>query len=166
MRYALCVQGRSILVSDLVIREAAPDDLPRIIELTAQLLDDPGEDYAATPDAYDRAFAAIMDDARQTLFVAERDGAVIGSLVLVIVPNLGRHGRPYAILENIVVDEGQRSGGVGEAMVRHAIALAEQAGCYKVALTSRTHREHAHRFYERMGFRVGSVGFRIDLPAQ
>jgi ribosomal protein S18 acetylase RimI-like enzyme len=145
------------------IREAIATDLPRLVELTAQLLDDPGEDYAATPEAYDRAFAGIMADSRQTLFVAERDGVIVGSLVLVIVPNLGRHGRPYAILENIVTDAAHRSSGVGEAMMRHALALAEQAGCYKVALTSRLHRTDAHRFYERLGFHVGSHGFRIDL---
>ena len=150
-------------MSDLVIREATAADLPRIIELTAQLLDDAGEVYAATPDAYDRAFAEIMDDKRQTLFAAERDSVIVGSLVLVIVPNLGRHGRPYAILENIVVDATHRSGGIGEAMVRHAVALAEEAGCYKVGLTSRHHRTEAHRFYERLGFRAASVGFRIDL---
>ncbi len=151
-------------MSGLVIREAAAADLPRIIELTAQPLDDPGEDYAVTADAYDRAFAEIIEDKRQTLFVAERNGVIAGSLVLVIVPNLGRHGRPYAILENVVVDAAQRGGGIGEAMVRHAVALADQAGCYKVALTSRHHRADAHRFYERIGFRAASVGFRIDLP--
>jgi len=63
-----------------------------------------------------------------------------------------------------VVDAAQRGGGIGEAMVRHAVALADQAGCYKVALTSRHHRADAHRFYERIGFRAASVGFRIDLP--
>lgn len=150
-------------MGDLQIREAVRADLPRIIELTAQLLDDPGEDYAATPEAYARAFTEIGADQRQTLFVAERGGVVVGSLVLVIVPNLGRHGRPYAVLENIVVDEAHRGGGVGEEMVRHAVALAREANCYKVGLTSRTHRTDAHRFYERLGFRIGSHGFRIDL---
>ena len=148
----------------MVIREATAADLPRIIGLMAQLLDDPGEAYDATPESYDRAFAEICADARQTLFVAEREGVIVGSLVLVVVPNLGRHGRPYAILENIVVDAAHRSGGIGEALVRRAVALAEEAGCYKVGLTSRTHRTDAHRFYERVGFHVGSHGFRIDLP--
>ena len=129
--------------TELLIREATAADLPRIIELTAQLLDDPSEVYESSRDAYDRAFAEIGADPRQTLFVAVRDGQIIGSVVLVIVPNVGRHGRPYAILENIVVDEGHRSGGVGETMVRHAIALAERADCYKVALTSRMHRKDA-----------------------
>jgi GNAT superfamily N-acetyltransferase len=151
-------------MGELAIRKATASDLPRLIELTAQLLDDPSEVYAESRETYDRAFAEIAADPRQTLFVAERDGRVIGSLVLVVVPNLGRHGRPYAILENIVVDEAERSGGIGAAMVRHAVALAEQAGCYKLGLTSRLHRADAHRFYERLGFYVGSHGFRIDLP--
>jgi ribosomal protein S18 acetylase RimI-like enzyme len=153
-------------MGELLIREAVSADLPRIIELTAQLLDDPSEVYADSREAYDRAYAEIVADTRQTLFVAERGGAIVGSLVLVVVPNLGRHGRPYAILENIVTDGAHRSTGVGEAMVRHAIALAEDAGCYKVSLTSRLHRADAHRFYERLGFRIGSHGFRIDLPAK
>jgi GNAT superfamily N-acetyltransferase len=79
------------------------------------------------------------------------------------VPNLGRRGRPTAILENIVVDEAYRSAGIGEALVRHAIEEARRAGCYKAGLTSRTYREDAHRFYERLGFTVGSYGFRMEL---
>ena len=151
-------------MGDVLIREAVAADVPRIIELTAQLLDDPSEVYENAREAYDGAFAEICHDTRQTLFVAERGGEIVGSLVLVIVPNLGRHGRPYAILENIVVDAAHRSSGIGEAMVRHANALAQGAGCYKVVLTSRMHRTDAHRFYERLGFRAASVGFRIDLP--
>ena len=45
----------------------------------------------------------------------------------------------------------------------HAVELARQAGCYKVALTSNKLRDDAHRFYRRLGFIATHKGFRIEL---
>jgi ribosomal protein S18 acetylase RimI-like enzyme len=148
----------------IVIREATLSDLPRVVELIAQLYSDPAqEDFAAARASYERAYAEIAGDPRQTLLVAETGGEIVGTLVLIIVPNLTRRGRPYAILENIVVDAERRSGGIGEALVRRAIEDAQAAGCHKVALMSRVERTEAHRFYGRLGFTLAHVGFRVDL---
>jgi N-acetylglutamate synthase-like GNAT family acetyltransferase len=148
------------------IRPATEADLPRLLELLAQLSLDsrPDEPAAASEQTYRRALQEITTDRRQHLFVLEEEGAVIGTVTLVIVPNLTHNGRPYAILENVVVDEASRSSGHGELLVRHAMAKAERAGCYKLALTSNKQRAAAHRFYQRLGFRAASEGFRIDFP--
>lgn len=151
-------------MGDLTVREADTSDLPRIVELLAQLYSDPAqEDYVAARERYDAAYAEIVADQRQTLFVAERDGAIAGSLVLLVVPNLTRRGRPYALIENVVVDGTHRGARVGEAMMLRAIDAARDAGCHKVALMSRIERKDAHRFYERLGFTPAHVGFRLDL---
>lgn len=148
----------------MIVREATVSDLPGIVELLAQLYADPAqEDYAAAGEQYRRAYTEIAGDPRQTLFVVETDGRIAGTLVLIVVPNLTRRGRPYAILENIVVDAERRNGGIGEALVRHAIDAARRAGCHKVALMSRVERTDAHRFYERLGFTPAHVGYRLDL---
>jgi hypothetical protein len=47
--------------------------------------------------------------------------------------------------------------------MRHLMEAAQQAGCYKLALTSNKQRPDAHRFYQRLGFRAASEGFRIDF---
>jgi GNAT superfamily N-acetyltransferase len=83
--------------------------------------------------------------------------------VLIVVPNLTRRGRSYAIVENVVVDTSQRGARIGEAMMLHAIEAARTAGCHKVALMSRVERKDAHRFYERLGFTPAHVGYRLDL---
>ena len=147
------------------IREATEDDLPRLIELLAQLsLDAPREDAGPPlPRTYSAAFAEIQADPRQRLFVAEAGGRVAGSATLIIVPNLTHQGRPYAIVENVVVDETERGGGLGELLMRHAIAAAGRAGCYKLTLTSNRRRGDAHRFYERLGFVATHEGYRIEL---
>lgn len=147
------------------IREATAADLPRIVELYAMLALNPEQELLSDPPIaeYERAFAEVSADPRQRLLVLESEGRVVGTIVLILVPNISRRGRPYALIENVVVDEGVRGRGYGEALMRYAIDQARDAGCYKVSLTSRTQRADAHRFYERLGFSVSSKGFRIAL---
>jgi GNAT superfamily N-acetyltransferase len=147
------------------IRAATRADLPRIVELLQQLsLDDPREDPGPPlPAAYLEAFDAIQQDPRQQHLVLEIDGQVLGTLVLIVLPSLSHHARSYAILEDVVVDGTARSRGYGELLVRHAIELARQAGCYRVGLTSNQRRLDAHRFYERLGFQPTHQGFKLEF---
>jgi GNAT superfamily N-acetyltransferase len=152
-------------VAQAIIRDVVEADLPRVVELLVQLSpdvphDDPGPPL---PSAYGRAFEEITVDSRQRLLVLEVEGRILGTLALIIVPNLTHGGRPYAIVENVVVDSSERGNGHGEALMRFAMAEAELAGCYKLALTSNKQRADAHRFYRRLGFETRHEGFRIDF---
>jgi glucosamine-phosphate N-acetyltransferase len=60
-----------------------------------------------------------------------------------------------------VAQHAQRQG-IGTALVRHAIAEAERAGCYKVILDC---FDDLVQFYQRMGFQTFNRGLRLDLPA-
>jgi N-acetylglutamate synthase-like GNAT family acetyltransferase len=147
------------------IRDATRADLPRIVELLAQLSIDTSREATGPPlpDAYRRAFDEIAADGRQRLLVLETDGRIAGTLALVIVPNLSHQGKPYAIVENVVVDEAVRGSGYGELLLRHALEEARRAGCYKLSLTSNKQRQDAHRFYQRLGFRATHEGFRVEF---
>jgi GNAT superfamily N-acetyltransferase len=149
----------------LVIRSATRDDLPRLIELLAQLsLDDPREDLGSPrPAEYDAALDEVLSDSRQTLLVAEAGGAVVGTICYIHVPNLSHVGRPYAIVEDVVVDATERGKGYGEALMRRALELAREDGCYKLVFTSNKARTDAHHFYQRLGFKATHEGFRMDL---
>jgi GNAT superfamily N-acetyltransferase len=147
------------------VRLATEADLPRLLELLQQLsLDAPREQVTSPlPQTYRGAFREIEADERQQLFVVEDRGRIVGTACLIVVPNLSHEGRPYALVENVVVDETERGAGYGELLLRHAMAEAQRAGCYKLALTSNKRRPNAHRFYQRLGLRATSEGFRIDL---
>ncbi len=153
------------MASPPTVRLATVEDLPRLIELLAQLSLNAPREALRPPLAenYRRAFDEIANDPRQQLFVLEDRGRIVGSACLVIVPNLTHEGRPYAIVENVVVDEQSRGAGYGELLMRHAMAEAQRAGCYKLALTSHKQRLAAHRFYRRLGFRPTHKGFRIEF---
>lgn len=147
------------------VRLATEADLPRLLELVTQLsLGAAREDLGPPlPGVYRHALHDVLADKRQQFFVVEDGGVVVGTAVLVIVPNLTHQGRPYALVENVVVDETRRGAGYGELLLRHALAEARRAGCYKLSLTSNKQRHDAHRFYRRLGFEATSEGFRVDL---
>ena len=147
----------------LRIRVATQADLPRLVALLSQLHEDAPEDYDGRRERYDAAFAEISADGRQRVYVGDAGTATVATATLIIVPNLTHGGRPYAILENIVIDAAHRSQGHGEAIVRHLVDEARRAGCYKVSLTSNLVRTEAHRFYERLGFRFEQKCYRMDL---
>ena len=87
-----------------------------------------------------------------TLLIAREPdaaGEIAGSLTLAMfrIPT-GRR----AWIEDVVVDAAQRGKGVGEALTREALRVAQEAGATTVDLTSRPSREAANRLYQRIGF--------------
>lgn len=59
-----------------------------------------------------------------------------------------------SIVEDVVVDEKYRRLGIGEALMRRAIELAQEAGANGVSLTSNPQREAANQLYLSMGFEL------------
>jgi GNAT superfamily N-acetyltransferase len=147
-----------------VIRSATPADLPRVVELIVlgtaagrTTREDPA-DMAA----YERALQAI-DAGEGDLFVAQRDGEVIGACQLMVFRHIQARGGLCAEIESVHVHPDHRRGGVGAALIRHAIDSARDLGCYRVQLTSDVVRADAHRFYEGLGFQATHVGFKLYL---
>jgi len=68
--------------------------------------------------------------------------------VCVICPISPRGGRPFALIENVVTLRDHRRCGYGRGVVRHAIELARERGCYRVNLMTGSHSEETLRFYE------------------
>jgi ribosomal protein S18 acetylase RimI-like enzyme len=96
------------------------------------------------------ALLAEVVAAPGTVVLAARDGGeLVGSLTLLLytIPT-GRRGW----IHDVVVDEAARGRGVGEALTLEALRVAAEAGVENVHLTSRPHRDAAHRLYRRLGF--------------
>ena len=147
-----------------IIRLATEEDISRILELYRQLALTTSQAellQSPSPDDYLQVFAEIKWYKGCELLVAEERGEVIGTIVLLIVPNLSHSASPWALVENVVVDEGYRRRGVGRQLMDYAIARAIEAGCYRIVLTSDKRRGDAHRFYQSLGFEASSHGFRL-----
>ena len=152
-------------MSALQFRAAREADLPAIVAMLAD--DELGrerEKAGAEPSpAYRKAFAEISSSGANRIVVAVRDDVVVGTLQLTIIPGLTRQGAKRGLIEAVRVASDARSGGVGEALMQHAIALAKADGCRLVQLTSDKRRARAHEFYRRLGFEASHEGFKLEL---
>jgi predicted N-acetyltransferase YhbS len=146
------------------IRLAEERDVPRIVELYRELtISDSAVEHTRNPSLadYQLVFAEIRSDSRQKLFVAEVQGEVVGTIVLLVVPNLSHNGTPWAFLENLIVTERCRRRGLGRMLLEHAVGLARKSGCYMVELCSDVRRKEAHKLYNSAGFEAQAHCFRL-----
>jgi len=145
----------------LRIRPAVVGDRDGLIALYRQFRSRPVEDVAQA----DAIWARMLAMEALTVLVAERHGTLVGTCLLVVVPNLTSEGRSWAIIENVVTDAAHRRQGIGRAVLAAAVARAWELGCYKVALMTGSRQDSTLRFYEGAGFRRGTkTSFEIRAP--
>jgi len=149
-----------------IVRAAVEDDIPRILELYQDLVITTSQQElkrGSPGDDYQRVFNEIQNMPGYELLVVDENGAVLGTMVLLIIPNLSHSALPWALVENMVVDSSYRRRGLGRLLMDYAIARAREAGCYKLTLSSNKKRPEAHRFYRSSGFEDSAHGFRMYL---
>ncbi|MBT2788248.1 GNAT family N-acetyltransferase [Halomonas sp. SpR1] len=92
-------------------------------------------------------------------------GSMVGTCTINICANLSWSGRPYAIIENVIVSKSHRNQGIGKAILEYATDFAQQAGCYKAALMTGSKEPATHRLYESAGFSASKQGYQIRFNA-
>jgi GNAT superfamily N-acetyltransferase len=117
------------------------------------------DDPVLTPDQADAAWSAMFGSDMMTVFVAEADEALVSSCTLLVIPNLTRGARPYALVENVVTRADYRKRGLARAVLEAALDAAWAADCYKVMLATGSKNPETLRFYERSGFERGGKTF-------
>jgi GNAT superfamily N-acetyltransferase len=146
---------------NFIIRKSAFDDLDRVLGLYPHLFssDAPPPQRKQLEDTW---LKFVSNPAMTCLLVLSNEKP-IGSCCLMIVPNLTRGGRSYALIENVVVHAEYRKRGVGRMVIEEAIRQAKEANCYKIMLLSGVDNKY-HAFYEKLGFdRNRKVGFEMSL---
>jgi len=133
----------------LTKRQARKDDLPALLELYRYLNVDP------IPEIDERItsiWEEILAGKNQRILFAAADGKPVSTCVLIIVPNLTRGARSYAIVENVVTHPDYRKKGYGKAVLDYAREIAAEEDCYKIMLSTGRKDEATLRFYENCGY--------------
>jgi len=149
-----------------LIREADAGDIQEILFLYEQLFlntDQAEENRAIIIREHEKAFFEIKQNPNHHLLVAEVEGIVAGTLAIIIVPNLSHMGKPWAIIEDVIVDRSCRRFGVGSSLMQRAIQLAKEHDCFRVILSSSKQRDGSHKFYESVGLEAYGYSFKAHL---
>lgn len=132
-----------------MVREAEKEDLGSILELYLCLHE------RSVPEASEelcRAWKRILEDEDHHLIVNEVDGRIAASCVCVVIPNLTRGGRPYALVENVVTHTEFRGRGLALACLEYAKEIARRSGCYKMMLLTGSKEKETLAFYRKAGY--------------
>jgi ribosomal protein S18 acetylase RimI-like enzyme len=116
-----------------------------------------------TADADAEILQQVVASPATTLLVARQGDRIVGMCTLATfhIPTGMR-----SWIEDVVVDEATRGGGIGSALVKAAVRLAGDSGARSVDLTSRPERAEANLLYQRLGFsRRETNVYRIQLDA-
>src|SRR5256714_9627476 len=136
--------GKLKVMNDLIIRKAELGDANRIAELSGTL------GYPVNAQAMAQRLARVLKLETHSVFVAERNGEVVG----------WTHGAEQEILElecrgeiwGLVVAEDERGRGVGRRLIEAVENWARDRGLENVSVRSNVVRPESHPFYERIGY--------------
>lgn len=150
------------MTADISIRPATADDLAAIV---AMLADDALGAARESPDdlePYVTAYERLRRDPNQHLMVADRDGGVVGTLQLTIIPACPPGQHPLDHRGRTRARFGARTG-PRRAADRLGGRRVPPPGLLPGPADLRPVRPDAHRFYERLGFTGSHLGFKLQL---
>jgi GNAT superfamily N-acetyltransferase len=151
---------RSAPGARVILRRHQPGDLGWIVHRHGAL-------YAAEY-GYDHRFEAIVarvaadflgthDPERERCWIAERDGEILGGVMLV-----SKSAR-VAKLRLLYLEPKARGLGLGRRLVDECIAFARKAGYRKITLWTQSSLTAARHIYESTGFRLVSSKVHQDF---
>lgn len=133
------------LASEILVRAIEPSDAPRIALLVAQL------GYNRPVDGIRQWIEHLPSRSNeQAAFVACTQSTVCGWIEVAIQNRI--QSEPFALIGGLVVDQNQRSRGIGGMLCARAEQWSRERHLTRIRVTSRSTRADAHRFYLRSGF--------------
>ncbi len=127
------------------IRSAAAHDAAPIADLLGQL------GYPATPEVVLTRLARLAPLHDAVALVAEVEGEVLGVVTGHVFPTIHASSL-VAWLTTLVVSNRHQQAGIGTQLTAAVEHWAREHGAVRISVTSGTHRDGAHAFYERIGY--------------
>ena len=131
-----------------MVREACRDDLYELLKLYLHLHE---ECMPENTQNLNETWNTILQDKNHHVIVKSVEGKIVSSCVCVIIPNLSRGVRPYALIENVVTHSNYRGRGYASECLTYAREIAETSKCYKIMIFTRSKESSVLDFYRNAG---------------
>lgn len=158
-------------MEELTIRRAKESDIPVIDKLLFEVLkvhSDARPDLfkAGTKKYTDEELKKILADDKTPVFVAEKDGSVLGYAFCVhqqYIDNNNMTDIKTLYIDDLCVDETARGAHIGKALYEYVLDFAKKQGYYNVTLNVWADNVNALKFYEKVGLKVQKIGMEKIL---
>ncbi|SKB44683.1 GNAT family N-acetyltransferase [Dyadobacter psychrophilus] len=151
---------------DLIIRSAAPKDLPSLLEIINHAILNTTAIYDYEPRTMDqqKAWFEQMFNDGMPVIVAERQGEVIGyGSYNIFRPKIGYK---FSVEHSIYLDEKSRGIGVGGKLLGSLIQRARESGLHSMIAGIDAANRGSIEFHKRYGFvekgYLKEVGYKFD----
>lgn len=139
-----------------MIRPAHPHDAAAFAELSGQL------GYPATEEDLLGRLMVLCGQADHLVLAAEKQGRVVGWLHAFVAQRI--ESPAFAEIGGMVVDASARGQGIGQQLVRAAVAWAHAQGLSSLRVRSNVVRTETHTFYLRLGFTSSKAQKVFSMP--
>lgn len=143
-----------------MVREIKENELDQLLELYLHL----HETNIIASDKLKDVWTNIVNDPNYHIIVNVIDNIIVSSVTCIIIPNLTRNYRSYALIENVVTNECFRNKGYASECIQYAKEIAIDNDCYKIMLLTGSKDANVHKFYENNGFNsIDKTGYIMKL---
>lgn len=132
-----------------MVREIRENELHELLELYLFLHE---ESVPEITEYLMNTWKDIISDKNHHIIVKVIGEKIVSSCVCVIIPNLTRNIRPYALIENVVTHREFRKKGYATECLNYAKRIAERENCYKMMLLTGAKNDSTLRFYSNAGY--------------
>lgn len=140
-------------------RELTAADLDKGFIETLRNLSDTGD---LSPASAQRILEKMGSNPLYHVLIAVGPSGVVGTTTLLVEQKFIHAGGLVGHIEDVAVRKGSEGRGIGGSLVKAAVGMAEDLGCYKVILDC---KEELAPFYEGLGFKRHDLGMRLDLKS-
>ena len=134
------------------IRNAAPGDMPRVLELIKELASFEKEPDAVLVSLEELTKAGFSDKPLYHCFVAEVENKVEG--MALVYPRYSTWQGPVIHLEDLIVSKFMRGKGIGSALLKQVVKYGKEKGVRRIGWEVLDWNEPAIKFYESKGANV------------
>jgi len=152
---------------DYTLRSHRPGDMGWVIHRHGVLYSEEygwDEQFEALVAEIAAHFIQNFDPKRERCWIAEKDGAIVGSVFLVSL------AEDAAKLRLLLIEPAARGLGLGRRLVEECIRFAREAGYKKIVLWTQSNLGAARHIYENTGFKMTAEephhSFGHDLVAE
>lgn len=134
-----------------ILRLAQKEDLSEILQLYTHLSKEKNP-VSTFDDSLFNLYDRILSTPNYYIIIAEIEGKIVSSCTVIVIENLTRNQKPYALVENVVTHKDYRRKGLGIAVLERAKEIAIENNCYKIFLLTGSKEQKTLDFYKKSGY--------------